>query len=56
MCCDFHGPWVLLLSWVFFSIKKFLKVISYSCVSIKTNIIQAGFVIIYLLIIYSLSP
>lgn len=22
MCCDFHGLWALLLSWVFFSIKK----------------------------------
>lgn len=37
-----------------FSIKKSLKVIFYNRISTKTDIIQAGFAITYLLVTYSL--
>lgn len=36
--------------------KKLLKVIFYNCVGIKTNIIQAGFITIYSLLLYSFFP
>ena len=39
---NLHGPGAVMPSWVPFSIRKKLKIISYYCVGIKTHIIQAG--------------